>query len=114
MVLIFKGKGDVLERNNYRGIKLMSHTMKLWEIMIEARRREITNIADNQFGFRPGKSTTEPIFALRILQEKYKELHMVFVDLETAYDRVPRELIWWSLRKKIVPEAYIKIIQYYV
>ena len=42
----------------------MSHTMKLWERMIEARLREITKIADNQFGFRPGKSTTEPIFGL--------------------------------------------------
>ena len=59
MVPIFKGKGDVLECNNYRGIKLMILTMKPWERMIE-----ITKITDNQFGFRPGKSTTEPIFAL--------------------------------------------------
>ena len=35
----------------------MSHTMKLWERIIEARLREITNIADNQFGFRPGAKT---------------------------------------------------------
>ena len=63
---IFKGKGDVFECNNYRGIKLMSLTMKIWERLIEAR-MEITNIAENQFGFRPGKSTTEPILALRIL-----------------------------------------------
>ena len=49
MVPIFKGKGDVRECNNYRGTKLMSHTMKLWESMIEARLREITKIADNQF-----------------------------------------------------------------
>ena len=93
----------------------MSHTMKLWERIIEAILREITKIADNQFGFRPDKSTTEPIFVLRILHEKYreknKELHMVFVDLEKEYDRVPIELMWWSLRKKRVPEAYIKIIQ---
>ena len=93
----------------------MSHTMKLWVRMIEARLREITKIADNQFGFRPDKSTTEPIFALRMLQEKHREqnkvLHVVFVDLEKAYDRVPRELIWWILRKKRVSEAYVKIIQ---
>ena len=36
---------------------------------------------------------------------------MVFVDLEKAYDRVSRELIWWCLRKKGVPEGYVKIIQ---
>ena len=91
MVSIFKGKGDVLECNNYRGIKLMSHTMKLWEIIIEARLRE------DQFGFRPGTLTTEPIFALRMLHDKYREknkgLHMVLIDPEKAYDRVPRELI---------------------
>ena len=36
---------------------------------------------------------------------------MVFVDLENEYDRVPRELIWYSLRRKGVPEAYINIIR---
>ena len=36
---------------------------------------------------------------------------MVFVDLEKAYDRVPRELIRYSFRQKDVPEAYINIIR---
>ena len=35
----------------------------------------------------------------------------MFVDLEKAYDRVPRELIWYSLRRKGVSEAYINIIR---
>ena len=31
LVLLYKGKGDIKKCGNYRGIKLMSHTMKLWE-----------------------------------------------------------------------------------
>ena len=76
LVPIYKGKWDIIECNNYRGIKLMCHSMKLWERLIEARQlRQITSIGYTQYGFRPGKSTTEPIFILRILQEKYREMN---------------------------------------
>ena len=94
LIPIFKNKGDILECNNYRGIKLMSHFMKLLERIIEARLREIVKIRDNQFGFRPGMSPTEPVFALPQLglpgkcREKNKDSHMVFVDLEKAFDRI--------------------------
>ncbi|KAK3545698.1 hypothetical protein QTP70_011272 [Hemibagrus guttatus] len=85
LVPIFKNKGDVQSCSNYRGIKLMSHTMKLWERVVEARLRKVVEICEQQYGFMPRKSTTDAIFALRILMEKYRdgqrELHCVFVDL---------------------------------
>ena len=31
--------------------------------------------------------------------------------LEQAFNRIPRDLIWWCLRKKGVPEEYLQIVQ---
>ena len=42
---------------------------------------------------------------------KKKELWMAFVDLKRAFDRVPREMVWWALRKVGVEEWLIKVIQ---
>ena len=53
LVPLYKGKGDIKEYGNYRGIKLMSHSMKLWEKIIEARIRKEVTIAEQQFRFMP-------------------------------------------------------------
>ncbi|XP_046855995.1 uncharacterized protein LOC124449095 [Xenia sp. Carnegie-2017] len=67
IVPLYKQKGDLLSCGNYRGIKLLCHSLKLFERVIEARLREIVKIKDNQCGFQRGKSTTEPMFCLRML-----------------------------------------------
>ena len=111
----YKGKGDIKECANYRGIKLMNHTMKLWERKIDARIRKEVRVAEQQFGFMPGRSTTEAIFCLRMLLEKcterQKAVHCAFIDLEKAYDRVPREELWECLRLAKTSECCIKIMQ---
>ena len=60
-------------------------------------------------------STTDAIFIVRQMQEKFlekkKELWMAFIDLEKAFDRVPREVVWWALRKRGVDEWLINVIK---
>jgi hypothetical protein len=62
LVPIFKNKGVVQSCTNYQGIKLMSHTIKLWERIIEHRLRGVNNVTEKQFSFMPGRSTIEAIF----------------------------------------------------
>ena len=52
--------------------------------------RQLVSTDDSQFGFIPGRGTTNAIFVVRELQEKYlaanKRLYMISVDLEKAFD----------------------------
>jgi serine protease inhibitor len=89
--------------------------MKLWEKIIEHRLRGVTNVTKNQFGFMPRRSTMEAIFLIRQLMERCrkqkKDLHKVFIDLEKAYDKVTRNVIWWVLQKYKVSTKYITLIK---
>ena len=72
------------------------------------------SIDDSQFGFVPGRGTTDAIFVVRQLQENLaanKRLYMAFVDLEKAFDRVPWKVIWWALRKLGMEEWIVQPVQ---
>ena len=73
LVPLYKNKGDILSCSNYRRIKLMCHTMMLWERVIEHMLRQNVTISENQFGFMPGRSTTEAILCSSIYRAISRE-----------------------------------------
>ena len=60
LIPIYKNKGDTQCCGNYRGIKLMSHMMKVWKRIIEGRLRDRVEISKQQYGFMPGKELPMP------------------------------------------------------
>ncbi|CAI5450387.1 unnamed protein product [Caenorhabditis angaria] len=83
---VFKMKGTPADCANYRPIRLLCHTMKILERIVDTRIRKIVKISNQQCGFVKGKSTTDAIFAARQIIEKHREkkspLHLAFLDLE--------------------------------
>lgn len=80
-------------------------------IVIDGRLQDIITISPNQCSFVSGRSTTDAIYAMRLLikqhREKNKTVQLAFLDLEKAFDLIPHDLIWHSLRSHGVPEAYV-------
>ena len=72
-------------------------------------------IAEEQAGFRAGRSTTEQIFNLRILCEKYlqhqQNLYHVFIDFKKAFDRVWHAALWTKIRKYNISANLVRTIE---
>ena len=72
-------------------------------------------IAEEQTGFRAGRSNTEQIFNLKILCEKYlqhqQNLYHVFIDFKKTFDRVWDEALWATMRKYNINVSIIRAIE---
>ena len=104
IVPLYKGKGDVHECSNSRGISLLSVVGKVYGRILINRIRDRTEgvISEVQSGFRRGRGCTDQTFVVRQICEKYvrkgKDVYFAFLDLEKAYDRVDRDAMWNVLR----------------
>ena len=114
LVPIFKGRGDVRNCNTYREVKLLEHAMKIAETVVERRIRKLVNIDLMQFGFMPGRGTTNALFVVGRMQEEYrdkkKKLYMRFVDIEKAFERIPRKMMEGAMKKKGLPEIIVRAV----
>ena len=72
-----------------------------------------TSIGEKQLRFMPGRSTTDAIFALRQVLKKHLErrrgTHVIFIDVEKPYDRIPRQQLWRCMRKSEYRENMLEL-----
>ena len=76
----------------------MSHTMKLWERVMEDILRTEVSTCEHQYGFMPKKE---------YFRAGQRELDCVFIDLEKVYE--PGEELWYCMRTSGVAEKYVRV-----
>lgn len=63
----------------------------------------------------PGRGTTDAVLIVRQVQEVYikknRNMLFVFIDIEKAFDRLPRKVLWCALQKVRIPEWIVRVIQ---
>lgn len=96
-------KGNKENCDNYRGIVVTTSISKIYGKILNKRiEQEYTDSeAEEQAGFRAGRSTVDHLFCVTQLIEKMsafnKEIHLLFVDLKKAYDSIPLTRLWEAL-----------------
>ena len=104
LIITLPKKGNLQLCPNYRTISQISHPSKVMLRILLNRLKPQTEeiIKEEQAGFKAERSTTEQIFNLRILCEKYlqhqQSLYHVFVDFKKAFNRVWHAALWATMR----------------
>jgi hypothetical protein len=108
-------KGDKADCNNYRGISLLPTTYKILSnislLRLISYAQEI--MGDHQSGFRRNRSTTDHIFCIRQLLEKWEHneaVHQLFIDFKKVYDSVRREALYNILIGFGIPTKLVRLI----
>ena len=115
LVPIFQGKGNLLNSNSYRGIKLLEHAFKLYEKILDGHLLEVVGTEKIQYGLMSGRGTGDAVrrrysearLSGSKIESQKEEVFLVFVDLRNDFDWVPREVIRFPLRRKGVPEYLV-------
>ena len=110
-------KGDLINRQNYRGISLIPVAVKIYNKMLLNRLKPQLEkiLRANQNGFRQRRSTTGQILALRRIIEKVKinDIPAVldFINFRKAFDSIHREKLFKILAPYGIPQQIITAIK---
>ena len=103
LVIALPKKGASKLCENHRTISLISHASKVMlRILLDRLKPQVNEkLSEEQAGFRAGRSTTEQIFNINILTQKYcqhkQDLYQVFIDYKKAFDRVWHGALWATM-----------------
>ena len=116
-ILPIPKSGDLSVTSNYRGIALTSLVAKVINKMILNRIRPVIDpeLRGNQSGFRPGRSTTTQILALRKIIEGVKRKNlpaiMTFIDFSKAFDSIGHDTMFKILKAYGIPPHILGAIK---
>ena len=115
IIPVFKS-GNMLDPNNYRGISLAPVAAKLYNRLILNRIRPALEpfMRHNQNGFRPKRTTTAQVLALRRIIEEVRKNNlssvMVFIDFKKAFDTINRQKMIRILTAYGIPTRIVQAI----
>ena len=117
---IFKS-GNHLDPNNYRGISITSCMGKLFTTILQSRLlsylEDNNKLSPKQAAFRPGYSTTDHLYTLKSLINKYvhvnkEKLFVCFVDFRKAFDKVWRNGLFVKLLRMGISGNFYNLIKH--
>lgn len=110
-------KGDKSRCDNYRGISVSNTLSRTYGRILKKRiEEEYSQMeAEEQAGFRAGRSTIDHLFTVTQFIEKKlsfnQEVHLLFVDLKKAYDSVPLAKLWEILQESNINVEVLKAVK---
>ena len=116
---IFKSGGR-FDPSNYRGITIMTCIGKLFNSVLNNRLDEYLNenkiISETQIGFKKKARTTDHMFVLRTLIEKYTKqcnarLFTCFIDFKKAFDSVLHKAVFLKMQKAGISGLFYNVIK---
>ena len=101
--MLFK-KGLIADTGNYRSISVLSASPKLYDCILNVRFTTWYMPYVEQAGAQPGHGCEEQLLTLRlyidIARKTKRELYILFVDYQKAYDNVNRKKLLMILSQQ--------------